>query len=79
MTTSAIATLAVERLLRRRDVEQMTGMSCSTIYRKMDIGEFPRPRRIGTGLSGAVAWRLSDIKDWMESRPVADPKNLIEV
>ena len=79
MTTSAIAASAVDRLLRRRDVEAMTGMSCSSIYRMMSVGEFPRPLRIGTGLSGAVAWRLSDIRDWMESRPVADPKNLIEV
>ena len=34
-----------ERLLRRREVEKITGMSRSSIYRLMPDGEFPRPRQ----------------------------------
>ena len=64
-----------DRLLRRPEVEAMTAMSCAAIYAKMDEGRFPRPVRIGTGPRGAVAWRLSDIQEWIESRPIADPKN----
>ena len=56
-----------DRLLRRRQVEAMTGLSRSSIYRLMQDGEFPRPLRVG---SNAVRWRLSDIIRWMESRPI---------
>ena len=57
-----------ERLLRRREVERVTGMSRSSIYRLMQEGEFPRPVKVGPS---AVRWRASDIMDWIESRPVA--------
>ena len=57
-----------ERLLRRREVEEITGIGRSSIYRLMKKGKFPRPVRIGPA---AVRWRASDITAWMESRPVA--------
>lgn len=57
-----------DRLLRRRDVERITGVSRSSIYRLMQEGEFPRPVRVGPG---AVRWKASDIEAWIESRPVA--------
>ena len=57
-----------ERLLRRREVERITGMSRSSIYRLMQEGKFPRPVRVGPA---AVRWRASDITAWIESRPVA--------
>ena len=57
-----------ERLLRRREVEKITGMSRSSIYRLMQEKEFPRPVRVGPA---AVRWRASDITAWIESRPVA--------
>ena len=56
------------RLLRRRQVEESTGMSRSSIYRLMKSGEFPRPVRVGRA---AVRWRESDITAWVESRPEA--------
>ena len=56
------------RLLRRRQVEEITGMSRSSIYRLMQVEEFPRPVRVGPA---AVRWRGSDITGWLESRPVA--------
>ena len=57
-----------DRLLRRRQVEEITGMSRSSIYRLMRNGEFPPRVRVG---SAAVRWRASDITGWMESRPEA--------
>ena len=63
-----------ERLLKRREVEQMIGLSVAAIYAKMDAGTFPRPVRIGSGKNGAVAWRLSDIQRWIDALPIADPK-----
>lgn len=57
-----------DRLLRRREVEEITGMSRSSLYRLMQGGEFPRPVKVGPT---AVRWRASDITVWLESRPVA--------
>ena len=57
-----------DRLLRRRQVEEITGLSRSSIYRLMQDGEFPRPVKVG---SAAVRWRVSAITVWLESRPVA--------
>lgn len=51
-----------ERLLRLRDVTNKTGMGSSTIYRKMNDGEFPRPVRISPAM---VRWRESDIDSWI--------------
>ena len=57
-----------DRLLRRREVEGMTGLARSSIYRYMQEGDFPRPVRVGPA---AVRWKASDITDWLESRPAA--------
>ena len=57
-----------DRLLRRRDVERITGMSRASIYRLMQEGAFPRPVKVG---STAVRWKESDIAAWIESLPVA--------
>ena len=57
-----------DRLLRRREVEEITGLSRSTIYRLMDAGEFPQAKSIGPN---CVRWLLSEIIAWMESRPLA--------
>lgn len=57
-----------EKHLRRRAVEEITGLSRSTIYSMMDRGEFPRPIKI-TGK--AVAWPESAITEWLAARPIA--------
>ena len=59
----------VDRLLRRREVERITGLSRSSIYRMMHDGDFPRPVRVSPT---AVRWKESDITAWLESRPVAE-------
>lgn len=51
--------------LRRPEVEARVGLSRSSIYAFMATGHFPKPIRIG---ARAVAWRLSDIEDWISSR-----------
>ncbi len=56
------------KFIRRHIVEEMTGLSRSAIYAAMDDGRFPRPVRIG---KRAVAWRESDVLDWMASREMA--------
>jgi len=53
-------------LLRRSDVEMITGLSRSSIYAQMAEKTFPRPVQIGTR---SVAWRSSDISDWIAKLP----------
>lgn len=57
-----------DRYIRRPEVETLTGLSCSTIYRMMDDGEFPRPHRL---TRKTVGWKESEIVEWLASRPVA--------
>ena len=54
-----------EKLLRRPEVEAVTGLSRSTLYDWMKRGEFPQPVKLGTRL---VAWRESDVTAWLEAR-----------
>lgn len=59
------------RLLRRREVEQLLGLSRSCIYDKMLSSSprydptFPVPIRIG---SHAVAWIYGELERWLSSR-----------
>ncbi len=55
-----------ERLLGCREVEKITGMSRSSIYRLKREGKFPLPVRVGPS---AVRWRASDITAWLKSLP----------
>ena len=54
-----------DSLLRRRDVEALTGLSRAWIYAAMQRGDFPRPVKLG---KRAVAWPKSAIDDWIEER-----------
>ena len=53
-------------LLTRREVERRTGLSRSTIYRKMREDTFPAPLKVS---ERAVRWRERDIRAYVESRP----------
>ena len=55
-----------DRLIRLHEVKLRTGLGRSSIYRKMADGSFPQPLNIG---ERAVAWRESDIEQWIASRP----------
>ena len=52
-------------LLRRQEVEAITGLSRAGIYAAMSREEFPRPLKIGRR---AVAWPRSVIDGWIEKR-----------
>ena len=62
------ATRPDDRLLRLGDVLVRSGLSRSTIYRKMREGSFPEPLKVGVR---AVRWRESEIESWLASRPRA--------
>jgi prophage regulatory protein len=52
-------------ILRRREVEKLTGLARSTIYQYVKAGDFPPPVRLG---ARAVGWRYADVLDWINSR-----------
>lgn len=53
---------APDKILRLRTVLERTGLSRSTIYRKIEDGTFPRQVRISEHCCG---WRESDIGRWI--------------
>jgi prophage regulatory protein len=59
------------KLLRVKEVIQVTGLSRMTIYRLERSGQFPKRRRIG---QNSVAWLDDDLALWVNSRPVIQPR-----
>jgi len=55
----------VDRMLRSKEVEKMTGLSRSTLRRYEKKKQFPS--RVFLGKS-TVGWKLSEIQQWIESR-----------
>ena len=52
------------RVLRRPQVEAVTGLSRSAIYQRMRDGTFPLAINLG---ARAVGWRLADIENFLAS------------
>ena len=52
-------------ILRRKQVEDRTGLSRSTIYLAIQQGTFPRPINLG---ARAVGWLDHEIEAWLASR-----------
>ena len=57
-----------QRLIRLPEVLRATGLSRTTLYRKISHGQFPEPVRLGPR---PVAWRECDVAAWINSRPPA--------
>ncbi|WP_303850295.1 AlpA family transcriptional regulator [Seleniivibrio woodruffii] len=60
------------QLLRRNDVEELTGLSRSAIYQKMQQGDFPKQIKLG---ERTVAWLETDVTQWIESKITASRGN----
>lgn len=63
-----------ERLLRRDEVERITGLSRSTLYTMMRHDKFPAAVRIN---ERAVGWFESEVMEWVASRPRATRFNRV--
>lgn len=59
------------RIVRETEVREILGgISRNTLWKWRRSGKFPEPRL----LSGSVmGWPLDVVKDWLASRPVAEP------
>lgn len=54
-----------DRLVRLKELKTIIGYSSTSIWRRCKDGSFPLAVRIGPS---AVAWRLSEVEAWMDSR-----------
>lgn len=57
------------KILRLKEVQQMTGLSRSTIYAEIAKGNFPKQVKL-TG-ARSVGWYESAVVQWIESRQQA--------
>ena len=55
------------RMLRFVDVIECTGLSRTTIWRRVKAGTFPAPVQLG---ANSIGWPELAIIEWVESRPV---------
>jgi prophage regulatory protein len=53
-----------ERIIRLKTVLERTGLSRSTLYRKIGEGTFPRQIRIAARCAG---WRESAVEAWLRN------------
>lgn len=53
------------KILRRAEVQSITGLSRSTIYAMIAKGEFTRPILLA---ARAVGWRSTDVEVWLNER-----------
>ena len=59
---------APARILRFHQVQARTGLSRSTIYRRLAGGSFPKPLSLG---ARAVGWIEVVVDEWIRQRIVA--------
>ena len=59
----------MDRILRIPEVVKITGLSRTTIWRRVKSDDFPAPVRLGSLATRSVGWRESQINDWLDSRP----------
>jgi prophage regulatory protein len=59
------ALLIPDALLKMRTVNDVTGLSPATIYRKVAAGEFPAPIRLG---SRCTRWRALAVRHWLATQ-----------
>lgn len=57
----------MSKIIRKKEVCELTGLSRSTIYDQISAGRFPRQVRLGVR---SVGWRLEEIQAWIAARPI---------
>jgi prophage regulatory protein len=54
-----------DRIIRAKEVQEITGLSRTTIWRLENQGKFPS--RVSLG-ANSVGWELSEINNWINDR-----------
>jgi len=53
------------KFMRLQEVIKTVGLSRPTIYKRMTLGTFPKPVKLG---ERAVGWVSDEVDGWMQSR-----------
>ncbi|MCK5189095.1 MAG: AlpA family transcriptional regulator, partial [Methylococcales bacterium] len=53
---------AVDKIIRSKEVQELTSLSRTTIWRLERKGEFPARVPL---TSGSIGWRLSEVREWI--------------
>lgn len=53
------------KMLRMKNVLEITGLSRSTVYESIKQGNFPKQIKLGVK---AVGWTSDSINEWLESK-----------
>lgn len=56
------------KLLKMKQVLELTAISRATLYRYLEKGAFPKPRKLD---KKTVRWVENDIQEWMQNLPEA--------
>jgi len=67
-TDKEIAMAEVDRIIRSKELQAVTGLSRVTIWRREREGNFPRRVKLS---AGAVGHRLSEVKEWLANLEAA--------
>lgn len=65
MASTTNTTQPARRFIKRQDVEAITGLSCTEIYRRLAAGAFPKQVSLGPK---SVVWVESEIVAWCDAR-----------
>lgn len=57
--------METDKLIRRREVLELIGVSHSTQWRLEKAGQFPARVKLGTG---SVGWHLAEVEEWVRER-----------
>jgi prophage regulatory protein len=55
----------IVKIIRRRELLNLIGLSCSTQWRLEKAGQFPARVKLG---KGSVGWRLAEVEAWVMNR-----------
>jgi predicted DNA-binding transcriptional regulator AlpA len=54
-----------DKIIRTKEVIEMTGLSRTTLWRLEKKGEFPKRLPLS---AGSVGWRYSEVEKWIDTR-----------
>ncbi len=61
---------SASRLIRLKEVRQLTSLSTSTVYRLIAAGKFPQPVKLS---ERASAWPEAEVRAWIDARIAERP------
>lgn len=63
---------SLDRIVKIKEVCQITALSKSSVYKQEKEGTFPKRLKIG----GNVGWRMSDIQEWIKLLDIKDVRGV---